>query len=42
MSVSGVEPNQTIVTRYDEGFVVKNSGTAGRKNSIKSEKDRHT
>ena len=26
MSVSGVEPNQTIVTRYDEGFVVKNSG----------------
>lgn len=26
MSVAGVEPNQTIVTRYDKGFVIKNSG----------------
>lgn len=26
MSVSGVEPNQTIVTRYDVGFVTKKSG----------------
>jgi hypothetical protein len=26
LSVAGAEPNQTIVTRYDEGFVIKNSG----------------
>ncbi|MEQ9412970.1 MAG: hypothetical protein RIF39_04030 [Cyclobacteriaceae bacterium] len=26
MSVSGVEPNQTIVTRFDVGFITKNSG----------------
>ncbi len=26
MSISGVEPNQSILTRYDKGFIVKNSG----------------
>lgn len=26
LSVAGAEPNQTIVTRYDKGFVIKSSG----------------
>lgn len=26
MSIAGVEPNQTILTRYDKGFIVKNTG----------------